>query len=244
VNPARPVTDAGPHTRPAPHAGLPPHAAAAGTAPVDEPPPPAAGPVTRPAAWRDDVPGADDSAPSPPWPYGPTTEEPESADVPVTGPTPDGAPILVFGPRRPPRRFARAPLVLVLTAAVVVALVAVSAALLMNEPDELAVPPAPARSAASASGPAPGRAVRLELADPVDRGNFVELTWRSSEPLDFAVIVAAEGETAKAVFVDRSTSYRIEVDPVRKYCFLVQGADGVQVYNSAPKAIRGATCTR
>ncbi|GIJ48423.1 hypothetical protein Val02_53090 [Virgisporangium aliadipatigenens] len=201
-----------------------------------------------PTADAEALPGGeptfDDPPAASPWPYGIAPEEPEPPREQATGPTPDGEPILVFGPLRAPRRFARVSLAVALTVAAVVALIAVSTALLMNEPDELAVPPAPARSAGSAPGPLPSRVVQLELADPVDRGNYVELSWRSSEPLDFAVIVAAEGEKAKAVFVHRSTSYRMEVDPARKYCFLIQGADGVQVHNSAPKAIRGATCSQ
>jgi hypothetical protein len=200
-----------------------------------------AAPVVGPAAASSHAPapaGFDDFAPP---------ADPSPTVSPAAGPTPDGAPILVFGPRRAPRRLGRLSLALALAAVCVVALVAVTTALLMNEPDELSVPSAPAPAGASAPGEGPpqasGRVVRLELSDPVDRGNYVELSWRSSEPLDFAVIVAAEGEPAKAVFVQRSTSYRIEVDPVRKYCFLIQGADGVQTYDSPPKAIRGATCS-
>lgn len=180
-------------------------------------------------------------------PAPPPEAPPSPSDGGATaGPTPDGDPILIFGPdRRPRRRLTPVPLTLALAAAAVVALIAVTTALLADRPDELTVPPAPTRASTSApaAAPTPTRAVQLELADPVDRGNYVELSWRSSEPLDFAVIVAAEGEKAKAVFVQRSTTFRVEVDPVRRYCFLIQGADGVTTYESPPKAIRGATCS-
>jgi serine/threonine protein kinase len=198
-----------------------------------------------PAAAAENSPSAAENSPSGP-PSGAAPEHPPlpEAEEP-SGPTPDGAPILIFGPeRRSPRRLTRVSLALVLAAAAVVALIVVTTALLADRPDELTVPPVPTRAEASApAAPVPTRAVQLELAEPVDRGNYVELSWRSSEPLDFAVIVAAEGEKAKAVFVQRSTTYRVEIDPVRRYCFLIQGADGVTTYESPPKAIRGATCS-
>jgi hypothetical protein len=124
-------------------------------------------------------------------------------------------------------------------------LVAVAAVLLMlNRPGELAVPPAPPPVVATSASPTPARVVHLELTDPVDRGNVVELSWRSTEPLDFAVVVAEEGERAKVLLAKRATTYRVPIDPVRKYCFLIQGSDGLQVYESQPKPIRGARCVQ
>lgn len=158
-------------------------------------------------------------------------------------PRPRGGPILVFGSIEPPRRTSRTPFVL--AGASAVALFAVVAVLLLlNRPGELAVPPAPAPVVAASASPTSARVVQLELTDPVDRGNSVELSWRSTEPLHFAVIVAAEGEPEKAYIVREATSYRVPVDPVRKYCFLIQGTDSVQVYESPPKPIRGARCVK
>jgi hypothetical protein len=158
-------------------------------------------------------------------------------------PLPKGEPILVFGPEGPPRRFPR-PTVLAGTGALSL-LAVVTVLLLLNRPVELDVPPAPPPVAASSAPPTPTRvAVQLELTEPTDRGNFVELSWRSSEPLDFAVIVAGEGEQTKTIYAHRSTTYRVPVDPVRKYCFLIQGTNGPEVYSSPPKPIRGASCTQ
>jgi eukaryotic-like serine/threonine-protein kinase len=158
-------------------------------------------------------------------------------------PRPQGEPILVFGPKQPLRRLPRPS---VLAGAGALSLLAVVAVLLLlNRPDELTVPTAPPPVATSTVAPTSTRAaVRLELTDPTDRGNFVELSWRSSEPLDFAVIVAGEGEQAKTLFAHRNTSFRVPVDPVRKYCFLIQATNGQEVYSSAPKSIRGASCVQ
>ncbi|WIX76387.1 hypothetical protein QRX50_33660 [Amycolatopsis carbonis] len=37
-------------------------------------------------------------------------------------------------------------------------------------------------------------------------------------------------------------SWLVPVDPVRKYCFQIQGTDGVEVYFSRPVPVRGAVC--
>lgn len=173
---------------------------------------------------------------------------PDAATPAVTAPTdppgprPQGEPILVFGAREPSRRAARRPVLLATTAAL--GLLAVGTVLVLrNRSAELAVAPAPLPVATSTGAPTPTRpAVQLELADPVDRGNEVELSWRSSEPLDFGVVVAAEGKPAKVLIVRGGNSYRVPVDPVSKYCFQIQGSDSIKVYESQPKPIRGATC--
>jgi hypothetical protein len=84
--------------------------------------------------------------------------------------------------------------------------------------------------------------VLLELADPADRGDVVDLSWRASEQMTYAIVVAGDGLPTRTVVVQQATSYSMPVDPVRKYCFQIQGADGVGVYSSAPKPIRGAKC--
>ncbi|WP_121162743.1 serine/threonine protein kinase [Micromonospora pisi] len=165
------------------------------------------------------------------------------AEPSVPAPRPRGEPIVVFGPKRSPRWIAR-PSVLAGAAALAV-LGVVTVLLVLNRPDELDVPTAPAPVAAPSTVPTPTRAaVVLELTDPTDRGNFVELSWRSNQPFDFAVIIAGEGEQTRTIFAHRSTSYRVPVDPVRKYCFEIQATDGQQFYVSPSKPIRGATCRR
>ncbi|MFE9207264.1 serine/threonine protein kinase [Micromonospora sp. NPDC007230] len=179
----------------------------------------------------------DDFAP----PDGVDTAPTSPGDLPP--PRPAGEPILVFGSPEPRGWTGRKPSLMV--AAGGLSLVAVAAVLLMlNRPGELAVPPAPPPVMATSASPTPARVVQLELTDPVDRGNVVELSWRSTEPLDFAVVVAEEGERAKVLLAKRATTYRVPVDPVRKYCFLIQGSDGLQVYESQPKPIRGARCVQ
>jgi hypothetical protein len=127
-----------------------------------------------------------------------------------------------------------------------VVLVAVAALLVwLNRPGDLALPAAPptAPPAAAASAPAPSRpTVQLELADVTDRGDVVDLVWRSSQPLSFAIMIAGEDGSSQTVLAQRATTYSVPVDPVRKYCFLVQGTNGVDIYTTAPMPIRGAVC--
>ncbi|MFC6022195.1 serine/threonine protein kinase [Plantactinospora solaniradicis] len=183
--------------------------------------------------------------PTTPGPEAPPPAEPAStaADPSTAAPRPHGKPILVFGARGARRRAVAVRSVLAAVSGLTL-LTAASTLLLLNRPGELTVPPAPAQVGAASGATAPARAVRLELADPADRGNFVELSWHSTEPLDFAVIVAAEGERAGVILAQRNNTYRVPVDPVRRYCFLIQGSDGTQVYESQPKPIRGATCVK
>jgi eukaryotic-like serine/threonine-protein kinase len=44
------------------------------------------------------------------------------------------------------------------------------------------------------------------------------------------------------VVAHRNLEFNVPVEPGRKYCFLVRGTDGKEVYYSAPKPIRGAVC--
>jgi hypothetical protein len=114
----------------------------------------------------------------------------------------------------------------------------------LNQPEDLDMPPPPPAGVAAASAPAPSRpAVLLELADVTDRGNVVDLVWRSSEPLSYVVMVAGEQGPSRPVLAQRATTMSVPVDPVGKYCFLVQGTNGVDIFASAPKPIRGAVCT-
>jgi hypothetical protein len=87
-------------------------------------------------------------------------------------------------------------------------------------------------------------AVGLELADPVDRNDEVELSWSSTATLEFGVVVAGEGEQTRTLVAHRNRTFKVPVEPGRKYCFLIRATDGNQLYESAPKAIRGAICRK
>jgi eukaryotic-like serine/threonine-protein kinase len=119
-----------------------------------------------------------------------------------------------------------------------VAVLAAAFVVLRLEKPAPAAPP-PTTSTAAAPGQ---QAVQLELDDPVDKGKSVELTWRSSDELDFAVIVATEGQQQDPVFTQRNRTAVIPVDPLRPYCFQIQGTNRLQVWESQPKPIRGAVC--
>lgn len=154
-------------------------------------------------------------------------------------PQPAGAPLLVFAPRRQSRRRVH------LGVAVLLIVAAVAGSLFwVNRPRDLDMP-AGEPPAAAVSAPVPGAsrpAMLLELADPTDRGDVVDLAWRSSQPLNYAIVVAPEGQRAYTVMAQRATTLSVEVDPVRKYCFLIQGTNGVDIVTTTPKPIRGAVC--
>ncbi|WP_203861620.1 serine/threonine protein kinase [Plantactinospora mayteni] len=171
------------------------------------------------------------------------TPDPGAEVSSPAAPRPHGEPILVFGSEKRLRRATRTRSLLIGVGGLAL-LAAVAVPLLLNRPGELTVPPAPAGVGVVGTASSPAPVVRLELADPADHGNFVELSWQSNEPLNFAVIVAAEGEANRTILAQRKTTYRVPVDPVRRYCFAIQGTDGNQVYESDPKPIRGARCVK
>lgn len=101
----------------------------------------------------------------------------------------------------------------------------------------------PVRGAAPTSFPSsPAKAVVVQLGEPVDNGTTVDLRWESPEPLVYAVVVLPEGEPPTVRPAKQNRSLNVEVDPTRKYCFFVQGTDGINIYESRKKSLRGATC--
>jgi hypothetical protein len=109
---------------------------------------------------------------------------------------------------------------------------------------EMAQPAETQPAAPPPSSPVAAPATALELLPPKDASDSVELTWRSSAPMDYAVVVAPEGDQARVVPAGRQLSLTVPVEPGRRYCFLIRAATARGVYESLPKAIRGATCTR
>lgn len=91
-------------------------------------------------------------------------------------------------------------------------------------------------------GADPAGGVTVELAQPTDLTDKVRLDWKATRDLDFAVVVAAEGESTRVLLAERNHSMTIDVKPGLKYCFLVQASDGDRVYESDPQPLRGATC--
>ncbi|MCR6489632.1 protein kinase [Amycolatopsis sp. OK19-0408] len=157
-------------------------------------------------------------------------------------PRPLGAPILEYGPEHAKSRRKGKTWLIAGVAAGAAVLAAALVFVLQNRPSELSVPPASTEPAITTPTADP---VRVDLADPVDRGTSVELSWRGSEStLRYAVIVAGADLPRKTFLVESGTSYRVDVEPGRQYCFVVQATDSVHFYESQSKGIRGARCVR
>ncbi|TCC22341.1 serine/threonine protein kinase [Kribbella sindirgiensis] len=108
--------------------------------------------------------------------------------------------------------------------------------------DRVAAPP-PAVSTPAPTPTAPKQAT-IKLNPPVDKGTSVVLTWSGPPRLTYAVIVAEQGaKQPQTTLRGEMTSLTVQVSSGLKYCFLVQGTDGVDKFESAPRAIRGATCS-
>jgi eukaryotic-like serine/threonine-protein kinase len=220
--------------------------------PLPEPPAPVPtpAPVPAPGPGLDDVdqfddfevpPGAALPAPRPgefddfanPTPPAPATQPP--APLPPLKPAATVFNTDGTGARRGVRYelLVGAALVLGVVALVAVYLMPTDAGSGAAQPTHVPSPPADIPTAA---------AVDLELHEPVDRVDEVQLSWTSSATLDFAVDIATEGRETKTVVAHRNLEFNVPVEPGRKYCFLVRGTDGKEVYYSAPKPIRGAVC--
>ena len=108
--------------------------------------------------------------------------------------------------------------------------------------DRVAAPP-PAVSTPTPT-PAPPKPATIKLNPPVDKGTSVVLTWSGPPRLTYAVIVAEQGaKQPQTTLRGTMTSLTVQVSSGLKYCFLVQGTDGVDKFESAPRSIRGATCS-
>ncbi|PWK83257.1 serine/threonine protein kinase [Lentzea atacamensis] len=155
--------------------------------------------------------------------------------APQRPPVPGGAPVFISAPDTTTRKHPAVPVLA--GAAGLLVVVTVGVLLMRSDPQVRGEGPVSA-------SPTSAKTVVLQLAEPVDNVSHVDLRWESPEQLEFAVVVAGEGEKPKVVRVQQNRSLKVEVDPTRKYCFLVQGTDGNHVYESKPKPVRNATCKR
>ncbi|NKE64053.1 serine/threonine protein kinase [Lentzea sp. PSKA42] len=156
--------------------------------------------------------------------------------APPRPPVPRGTPVFVSAPGTTGRKHPAVPVI----GGAVGLLVVVALGVFLMRSDPAVRGDAPTSTQAVPTTPA--KAVVLQLVDPVDNVNYVDLSWQSPEQLEFAVVVAGEGEQPKVMLAKQNRSLKVDVDPNRKYCFLLQGYDGTHVYESKPKALRGATC--
>lgn len=163
----------------------------------------------------------------------------------------DGSPELFPEPGAPVREDRRSPWPRrPLVAAVATALVLVAAVLVFvvrSGTEELATTPRPLSSVPGSSVvPRSAVSAKVDLADPQDLGDQIVLTWSSDRILDYAVVIAGDGESGanRVLLAQRNHTMRVSVDPVRKYCFLVQGTDRGSVYESEYRGVRGAVCRK
>jgi serine/threonine protein kinase len=155
------------------------------------------------------------------------------AEIPLDLPA---KPILVLEPSRPeqPPRETTASKRRYGVAAAVVAGICVAAA----------VPWFLATTRDDASAPEAGP-VEINLAPPVDRESYVELSWTSNAELYFAVVFAEEGRAEpQVIMVERNNHRQVEVRPGLRYCFQIQGRSPQGTYESRIQPLRGAVCAR
>jgi eukaryotic-like serine/threonine-protein kinase len=106
--------------------------------------------------------------------------------------------------------------------------------------DRVAAPP----PAVSTPTPTPPKQATIKLNPPVDKGTSVVLTWSGPPRVTYAVIVAEQGaKQPQTTLRGTMTSLTVQVSSGLKYCFQVQGTDGVERFDSEPRPIRGATCS-
>ncbi|MEV5961941.1 protein kinase [Kribbella sp. NPDC051952] len=135
---------------------------------------------------------------------------------------------------------------LLIGAGAALALVAVVPVMLQPGDDDTTTEPPPTISTPSASvtpTPVPKQGIRLNA--PQDKGTSVVLNWTFPRKLTYYVFVAEQGsKQPQPTYKGPGTSLTVQVSAGLKYCFEVQGTDGVEFFISQPLGIRGATCTR
>jgi eukaryotic-like serine/threonine-protein kinase len=110
--------------------------------------------------------------------------------------------------------------------------------------DRSAAPPAPAHATRTAAPvvSAPTSAVPVNLAEPVDHGTTVDLSWSGASGYSYAVSIAEAGKPARRQLVGPVTAYQVPVEPSAQYCFQVVATSGRTATVSPAKGIRGAVC--
>jgi hypothetical protein len=195
-------------------------------------PPPVSHGVLRPGGEVEDVEVLVTEEFASPWPPGVVLGGARGRATVLAGP--------LAPPDQPQRRLIRYDLLA--GAAILLALLAlVPLLLLRSDPDEISSTP----KVPSDGGADGASEVTVELAEPTDLTDKVQLNWKATRDLDFAVVVAAEGEKTRVLLAERNHSMTVDVEPGRKYCFMIQGTDGGdQVYESDPQPLRGAACRK
>jgi len=98
-----------------------------------------------------------------------------------------------------------------------------------------------AATAPSAAAPPPGDA-RIVLAQPVDDGTAVTLTWTGPDGWDYGVDVAPDGRPTDTLYVHRTHVWKVAVQAGLRYCFQVRATDSGHIYESNIEPVRGAVC--
>ncbi|WP_328333219.1 serine/threonine protein kinase [Kribbella sp. NBC_00382] len=131
---------------------------------------------------------------------------------------------------------------MVIAGAAAVALLAVVPVVLQpGDKKEPTAGPLPQMTPTVTATPQP---VDIELKPPQDLGTSVKLQWSTFKPMTVAVFGAEQGKKEPVLlYKGTSTSWSGKITPGLKYCFEVQGTDGVGGYTSKPMPIRGASCS-
>jgi serine/threonine protein kinase len=142
---------------------------------------------------------------------------------------------------KPPAGKSRTPLLIGAGAAV--ALVAVVPVVFRPGHDQATSPPPIVSTPTTSTTPVSPKPGMIKLNPPVDKGTSVVLTWSYPRALTYYVFVAEQGgKRAQPTFKGVATTLTVQVSSGLKYCFQVQGTDGVNTFESVPVPIRGATC--
>jgi hypothetical protein len=107
-----------------------------------------------------------------------------------------------------------------------------------------------AAAGVAAYGLLSGDGTNPETADPAsitlqpvrDDGGTARLSWTGPAALDYAVEVAAQGQSSSTVLAGRTTTLAVTVDPEVPYCFRITATDARSVLTSNVQPVRGATC--
>jgi serine/threonine protein kinase len=126
--------------------------------------------------------------------------------------------------------------------AVTAAAMVVGAVLLFGGGSPPINPAAPTSTTAPSPSVSPAPTVALELAEPQDFGDAVELSWKGPPGLSYSVSIAPSDGQRTSTLVNQATTQRVPVRAGVQYCFRIEGTDGRRTYVSNVKSLRGAIC--